>query len=156
MKTLGDTVSIKAVYSRSEKSATDLAKEVDSLLGSTPQVYHDADPVNSLNALLARSDIDAVIVVLPINTQPGVILKALAAGKHVISEKPVAKDVKTGLELLKAYNSDYKPKGLIWKVAENTESDSGVQAIGKAVREGKIGKVASFAISVENSISQGE
>jgi len=34
---------------------------------------------------------------LPIIAQPDYIKKALLAGKHVLSEKPVAKDLETGL-----------------------------------------------------------
>jgi hypothetical protein len=57
--------------------------------------------------------------VLPITTQPELIRRAWRAGKHVLSEKPVAKDVKSAQELIKEYEEVYKPKGLIWKVAES-------------------------------------
>jgi len=153
LKTLGDLVSIKAVYSKSEKSAKDLAAQIKTDLHADVKVYHDADPQNSLDNLLA-SDIDAVIVILPITIQPKIILKALAAGKHVLSEKPVAPDVKSGLELIKEYNSVYKPKGLVWRVAENYEADFGFQAAGKAIRDGKIGKVTNFSATLENYITQ--
>jgi predicted dehydrogenase len=145
---------LKAVYSRSEESAQGLAQSATTILPNSapPQVYHDGDNSRNLDALLARSDISAVIVVLPISTQPAVILKALAAGKHVISEKPVAKDVETGLKLIADYEANFKPKGLIWRVAENFEAEPGFQAAGEAIRDGKIGQVQSFKISVVNYI----
>ncbi|KAG6897088.1 hypothetical protein C0992_004172 [Termitomyces sp. T32_za158] len=136
---------LRAVYSRSEKSAQDLAAAAAEALGLTapPAVYHDSGPASQsdLDALLARSDISAVIVVLPITLQPSIILKAFAAGKHVLSEKPVAPGVKQGLELIKKYNDIYKPKGLIWRVAENFEAEAGFRAAGAAIAAGKIGKL---------------
>lgn len=149
LATLGDQITVKAIYSRSEKSSRDLAVFVKSTLGPTtpdPSVYHDSsDPQNSLDALLARSDIDAVIVILPITKQPEVVLKALAAGKHVLSEKPIAKDVATGIDLVRKYVSEYLPKGLVWRVAENYEYEPAYREAGQLVRGGQIGRVISFS-----------
>ncbi|KAG6848053.1 hypothetical protein H0H93_003811 [Arthromyces matolae] len=147
---------LRAVYSRSQKSAEEFAKAAaqDLSLADPPAVYHDADPQSNLDALLARSDINAVIVVLPITLQPSIILKALAAGKHVLSEKPVAPDVKQGLELIKTYNELYKPKGLIWRVAENFEAEPSFRAAGAAIASGKIGKVIFFRTVVYNHIEK--
>lgn len=88
---LGDRAPpLKAVYSRSEKSAADLAQAAATLLHCPPpSVYHDAgDPSANLDALLARPDISAVLVVLPIAVTPGIVERALAAGKHVVSTAP--------------------------------------------------------------------
>ncbi|KAF8876840.1 oxidoreductase family protein [Infundibulicybe gibba] len=147
---------LKAVYSRSQKSAQEFADAAASALGlgAPPSVYHDGDKSTDLDALLARSDISAVIVVLPITLQPSIILKALAAGKHVLSEKPVAPDVRRGLDLIKTYNTTYKGKGLVWKVAENFEAEPGFQAVRTAIQEGKIGKVVFFKAVVVNYIDK--
>ena len=144
------------MYSRSETSARDLAVAATGSLGLgvPPTIYHDGNKSIDLDALLARSDITSVIVVLPITHQPGVILKALEAGKHVISEKPVGADVKQGLDLIKEYNLKYKPKGLIWRVAENFEAEAGFRAAGAAIAAGKIGKVIFFKAVVVNYIDQ--
>jgi len=79
--------------------------------------------------LLARVDITAVIVVLPITLQPSIVLKALAAGKHVLSEKPVAPDVEQGHNLISTYRQEYQPKGLIWRLAENYEAEPGIKEV---------------------------
>lgn len=159
LTTLGDQITVKAIYSRSEKSSKDLAAFVKSTLGPTaadPSVYHDADPRSSIDVLLARSDIDAVIVVLPITKQPEVVLKALAAGKHVLSEKPVAKDVATGIELVRKYVSEYRPRGLVWRVAENYEYEPVYQEAGQLIRGGQIGRLITFSATGFVPISKGD
>lgn len=145
---------MKAVYSRSERSAQNLAATASELKLGKPAVYHDGDASANLDTLLGRSDISAVIVALPITQLPGVIIEALAAGKHVLSEKPVAPDVKTGAMLLATYNSQHKPKGLKWRVAENFEAEPGFRAAGKAIRDGKIGKVICFSSRVVDYIDK--
>lgn len=155
---LGDDAPLlKAVYSRSEKSAQELANSAMTLLKlpNPPSIYHDGNPgIDGVDALLARDDITAVIIALPITTQPSIVLKVLASGKHVLSEKPVAQDVKTGLDLIHQYETQYKPKGLIWRVAENFEAEPGVQIAAKAIRDGKIGDVILFRTSVLNYTDQ--
>lgn len=85
-----------------------------------PQLYYDSpSSENTLDALLARTDIQAVIVSLPILTQPEIIRKALAAGKHVLSEKPVAPTVEGARELIQYYDSLPTATRPIWSVAEN-------------------------------------
>ena len=104
------------MYSRSETSATTFATKTSSPV----DIYHDSPstPNKSLADLLARPDIEAVVVCLPILAQPAVIKQALAAGKHVLSEKPVAKDLAVAHELLDWYAA--RGAGApVWAVAEN-------------------------------------
>jgi len=146
---------LKAVYSRSEKSAKDLAlAAADILKCPPPSVYHDGDLATNLDSLLGRSDIQAVMIVLPITLQPSIVEKALAAGKHVLSEKPVAPDVAQGSKLIDMYFSTYKDKGLVWRVAENFEAEPGIRAAAKAIRDGKIGKVIFFNAKIVNYIDK--
>lgn len=105
---------LKAVYSRSIKS-------VNGLLEAVPKDQkvdgYSEDTDKGLDDLLARSDIQIVIVALTINGQPEAIKKAFKAGKHVLSEKPLTKDVESSKDLLSFYNSlSNKP---LWACAEN-------------------------------------
>ncbi|KAI8989027.1 oxidoreductase family protein [Trametes punicea] len=153
---LGDAIELKAVYSRSNKSASAFARNAQDVLKLKKplDIYHDEDPAVSLDALLARSDIAAVIVVLPITVQPGVILKALAAGKHVLSEKPAAPDVRQGRALIKEYESKYKPKGLVWRVAENWEAEPGHRVAQRIIQEGRIGKITYYNARAVNYVDE--
>lgn len=148
MAALGDALVLRAIYSRSHKSAADLATSAKSVLklDVPPDVYSD-DSSSTLETLLDRADIKAVIIALPITTQPSIIIKCLTAGKHVLSEKPVAPDVKSGIELISRYERDFKPKGLAWRVAENFEAEPGYRRAAQAIKEGKIGQVRFFRLS---------
>ncbi|KAJ7625542.1 hypothetical protein FB45DRAFT_1083826 [Roridomyces roridus] len=138
-----DALPLLAVYSRSEKTAHECSEAAVELgLTPAPAIYHD-DSEDNLDSLLARADICAVIAVLPIALQPSIILKALAAGKNVLSEKPVAPDVAGGLELIKTYNDKYK-QSLVWRVAEDHEAEPGFRAARDIIEAGKIGKVNFF------------
>ncbi|KAK5658041.1 hypothetical protein OQA88_2596 [Cercophora sp. LCS_1] len=109
------SLSLKALYSRSQSSVAKLASALSS---PVPLYYDSPSSDNTLDALLARDDITAVIVVLPILAQPAIIKKALLAGKHVLSEKPVAANLSDAKDLIAWYAAlgDAKP---LWAVAEN-------------------------------------
>lgn len=119
-----DRFALKAVYSRSQKSAEDLAASVS----PPPDAYFDNDPSRpdrTLAALLARPDVHAVFVALPIVHQPAAVKQALAAGKHVLSEKPIAKDTATAQDLiawhvqLSSSSSSSSSPAPLWAVGEN-------------------------------------
>jgi predicted dehydrogenase len=54
---------------------------------------YSVDAESSIEALLARADIDAVILTTPDQVHCSQTLQAAAAGKHVLVEKPMAPDV---------------------------------------------------------------
>lgn len=108
-------LTLKGVYSRSLKSAQSLGTNA-----SDVDLYsEDSGSGKGLDDLLARKDISAVIIALPIKNQPEYIRRALTAGKHVLSEKPVAENVKDAVELIEWYEKEIAPKGTTWGVAEN-------------------------------------
>ncbi|TFK22419.1 NAD(P)-binding protein [Coprinopsis marcescibilis] len=148
---------LKVVYSRSETSAKDLAGQAQEVLNlpDSPGIYHDGGaPSTGLDALLQRDDISAVIIVMPITLQPGLVIKALEAGKHVLSEKPIAPDVAGGLDLIQQYKTRFKPKGLVWRVAENFEAEPAVQFAAEVIRSGRIGDVTFFKAVAINHIDK--
>ncbi|KAK4107837.1 oxidoreductase-like protein [Canariomyces notabilis] len=128
------TLSLKAVYSRSQKSAEALAAA--SKDPSSVSVYYDSPATEnkSLDDLLAREDISAVVIALPILNQPGVVKKALKAGKHVLSEKPIADDIKGAQDLLAFYDALGANKPL-WAVAENFRYMESLQYAAERVTE---------------------
>lgn len=66
---------------------------------STVEVETDVD------RLLARDDIDAVAIATPARTHAPLALKAFAAGKHVLVEKPLADTAETAATMVAAAES---------------------------------------------------
>jgi hypothetical protein len=58
------------------------------------------------------------------------------------------------LDLIRQYNEKYKPKGLVWRVAENFEAEPGFLAAAKAIRDGKIGDVNFFKAAAVNYVNK--
>ncbi|KIV83264.1 hypothetical protein PV11_05309 [Exophiala sideris] len=109
---------LKAIYSRSKKTALTLVAEAKKLGVKDVELFSENTAHHTLDDLLKRDDIKAVIIVLPILVQPDIIRRCFAAGKHVLSEKPIAKDVQTALKLIADYKGQYADKGIIFSVAE--------------------------------------
>ncbi|EAQ85423.1 hypothetical protein CHGG_09437 [Chaetomium globosum CBS 148.51] len=127
-------LTLKAVYSRSQHSAETLAAA--SKDPSSVAIYFDNPtvPGKSLADLLQRADIGAVDVALPILQQPAVVEQALRAGKHVLSEKPVAGDIEGGKALIAKYEGLGEGKPL-WGVAENWRYMESLRYAAERVRE---------------------
>ena len=80
-------------------------------------LYSD-DTGQTYKDLLARSDIQTVIIALPILAQPAYIKEALSAGKHVFAEKPIAKDLATATELIDWYHKNIDTEKVFFGIAE--------------------------------------
>lgn len=100
-------------------------------LAGIPKVVDDAE------ALIALPEVDAIVVSLPIDAQPAYVLAALARGKAVLSEKPVAPSVAAGQKLLKQAARYDAP----WLVGENFAFMSHVRRLRELLVEGKLGEV---------------
>lgn len=128
IKSLGDRYEIAAVYSRTRASAEALLP----LIPGKPQVFTDLD------ALLAKPEIEAVDILLPINNLAAATEKAFAAGKHIIAEKPIAPDVATGRKLVELHAKTPK---LVYMIAENYRYEAAFTRAAEIVKSGEIGRL---------------
>ncbi|KAK5119011.1 hypothetical protein LTR62_000222 [Meristemomyces frigidus] len=115
-------LNLKAIYSRTLKSATTVSKLLPTTESeNTTQVdlySDDSAKGETYPDLLARDDVHAVIIALPIIVQPRFIQEALKAGKHVLAEKPLAPDVQSGRELIEWYHDHIDTNKVTFGVAE--------------------------------------
>ena len=138
---------MKAVYSHSKDAARKLndAKDID--------WYYDcpSTPGSALTDLLARPDIHAVIIAVPLFIQSELIRKVLTAGKHVLSEKPIAEDVRTAEALIDWYKGSRRTE--IWSVAENFRFLPGIRLGADQLR--KIGgTVKTFSMNLSGFVGE--
>ncbi|MBZ0303327.1 MAG: Gfo/Idh/MocA family oxidoreductase [Anaerolineae bacterium] len=122
---LSDRYRVIAVASRTLESAQARAAEFP----------YPVEATDNLPALLNRDDIEAIDVVLPIQVQPPVLEMALKSGKHVISEKPIARSVAEGQQLIAQHTS-----GSQWTVAENFRYEAAYIRAAELVAQGAIGR----------------
>ncbi|HQY90031.1 Gfo/Idh/MocA family oxidoreductase [Caldilinea sp.] len=118
---------IVAVYSRTRAAATSLARRI----GDHVAIYTELPP------LLARPEIEAVDIMLPIPIQADFVAAALQAGKHVISEKPIAPDSDAARRLLAQHE---RQPGNVWMVAENWRYEEAFERAAQFIADGVIGR----------------
>lgn len=82
LKSEGDRAELVAIAGRDSAKLKACAERFD-----IPDTYTDVD------AMLARDDIDAVLVLTPPDTHAEMAIKAIRAGKHVLLEKPMVMSI---------------------------------------------------------------
>jgi len=98
--------------------------------------FSKLEPYSNLDAFL-KSDIEAVMVLLPHYLHKDVVIAVAEAGKHVICEKPMA----TTLEDCDKMISATKKAGIKFMIAENHRFLPAHQYIKDAIERGFIGDV---------------
>lgn len=106
----------------------DRAAEVAARHG-VPRVY------GSLDELLADERVHVVDVAIAPQAQPGVARRVLAAGRHVLCQKPLAMDVASAEELVAAA----RDRGLQLAVNQQLRFDEGVAAARAMLAAGWVG-----------------
>ena len=100
-------------------------------------------------ALLDRSDIEVVSIVLPDFLHREACIYAANAGKHVLVEKPLATNIKDALDIAEAA----KKSGVKFMVDFANRWSPPFSYAKRAINEGKIGEVRYIYIHLNNSIS---
>lgn len=93
--------------------------------------------------LFARSDVDVVMVVTPPHVRVPLVLAAIAAGKHVLSEKPLATVPADAALVVSAADA----AGVLLAVMHNYLFLPEVLAVDEAVRSGEIGAVEAVILN---------
>ncbi|MGC4047597.1 MAG: Gfo/Idh/MocA family oxidoreductase [Armatimonas sp.] len=98
---------------------------------NVPNVYTD------YRELLANPDIQAVSIAVPNFLHVPIGLDAIAAGKHVLIEKPLARNTAEGEKLVKAAED----AGLVLGIVFNRRSRSDMQVLKRYIDEGRLGEI---------------
>ena len=87
--------------------------------------------------VMAREDVDAVVVATPDHTHALVSIAACRAGKDVYVEKPMTLTIREGRAMVEAV----RRYGRVLQVGSQRRSEGGVRHTCELVRNGRIGKV---------------
>ncbi|MGS2618950.1 Gfo/Idh/MocA family protein [Micromonospora sp. LZ34] len=102
------------------------------------------DVARSVQDLLARPDVDAVIVAIPSGLHAAVTVSALEAGKHVLLEKPIDVTVEAADRILDAE----KRSGRTVSVVSQRRFAEANQVVFRAIRDGHLGRITSATFEV--------
>ena len=118
-----------------------LAKRLGKSQTDSVKVYED------YNDLLARSDIDGVIISTPDHWHANITIAACRAGKDIYCEKPLTHTVQESYDVCSAV----KRYGRILQTGSQQRSDSAFRTAVELVRNGRLGKVHTIRCRVGGS-----
>jgi predicted dehydrogenase len=122
-----DRVEVAAITSRSRERAESVARD-----WNIPAVF------DNLNQMLAEADIDAVLNLTPIEAHFDTNMQALAAGKHLVTEKPLASNLAEANEICALAES----RGLVVLCAPADMLSLEWADARRLISNGAVGKVA--------------
>jgi UDP-N-acetyl-2-amino-2-deoxyglucuronate dehydrogenase len=98
----------------------------------------------SLTELLAASDADIVILTTPSGLHPQQAIEVARAGRHVLSEKPMATKWDEGMAMVRAC----RDAGVKLFVVKQNRLNATMQLLKKAVDEGRFGRIYMVNVNV--------
>ncbi len=104
----------------------------------------------SLDAALAATDADAVLVTVPLAAHVDVALAALAAGKHVLVEKPFAPTLADAQRVVDAGDA----AGLTLMVSQNYRNFPAPRAVAALIASGELGPVGAVHVDFRRNYNK--
>ena len=108
--------------------------------------YPDVPVFADAEALLAGSDVDAVIIATPHPFHAPIALSAFAAGRHVLSEKPAAVEAADAVKVTDAA----KRSGKVYGIMFNQRTDPLFAKARELIRSGELGALKRTSWTVTN------
>ena len=105
---------------------------------------HDIPDYNDFRELLARDDIDAVVVATPDHWHALVCIEACKAGKDIYCEKPMTLTIEEGKALVKAV----RRYGRVFQTGSQQRSDDRFRFACELARNGYVGRVHTVKTSI--------
>ncbi len=103
-----------------------------------------AQGFDSLDHLLAASDADVVVLATPSGLHPRQAIAAAQAGRHVVTEKPMATKWEEGMEMVRVC----RQAGVKLFVVKQNRLNTTLQRVKQAVDLGRFGRVYMVAVNV--------
>lgn len=107
--------------------------------------HPDAEIVGSVDALVEHPDVEVVVVVTPNRSHAPIATRALAAGRHVVVDKPIAMTTAEAEALIEAGDR----AGRILSVYQNRRWDGDFQTVRSLVADGILGTIDSLEARFE-------
>ena len=104
------------------------------------------EPVATLQEMLARTDIEGVILTVPNEQHLPVAREVAKAGKHVYTEKPIASTLEDGL----AIEALQKTYGVTVTVGHSARLMGGIREMRRAIDAGELGRVGFIEANFSN------
>lgn len=97
----------------------------------------DVPVYGSLAEMISSGDVDAVTITTPPQTRRDLVLEAIAAGLHVVADKPFAPSAAVARELDEAA----KKAGVVLAVYHNRRFDADILTLREVITSGELGKL---------------
>jgi predicted dehydrogenase len=112
--------------------------------------YRGCDLYNNFEDLLARDDLDAVLIAVPDHWHAIIAIAACRAGKDVYCEKPLALTIRDAREMVRAA----RRYGRVFQTGSQQRSESNFRLACELVRSGRIGKLQKVHVGVGGPSSE--
>jgi predicted dehydrogenase len=127
----GNSMAVTAICDAYTGNVAKASTRIQTVGGSTPRVYAD------YREMLQDKSIDAIFIATPEHLHCAMLTDAMAAGKHVYTEKPLAHTIEEGEQILKA---DASSKSVV-QVGTQNRSNSLYTKAKEMIAAGMIGDV---------------
>jgi predicted dehydrogenase len=128
-------------------AACDVDKQhLTNLVNTVNKQYNNKDckPYHDYRELLARKDIDAVMLAVPDHWHELVAVDAARHGKDIYGEKPLAKTIAEQQAIVKAVQKH----GCVWQTGSWQRSNGSFHKAAEIVRNGLIGKITRVEVGL--------
>lgn len=135
---------VESIASHSERAVLTDVCDIDPQALSRAVAVTGARGHADLESLLGSTDADCVVLATPSGLHPSQAIRVAAAGRHVLTEKPMATRWQDGLDMVRACNE----AGVHLFVVKQNRSNATLQLLKQAVEKKRFGRIYMIVVNV--------